>query len=180
MIEVHIAAMIGRVSRPGWGNDAWQRIPEYEQFWAPFDGRFHFRPGVDPETWPAIEEPAGSVTFDLCPVFARADGFAADEDALNQQVLSAMIAVFPTDVPLVALDWQHPSYWFWPHRHARENDAWRIPPFPNGDYYAFITQDLEQGTFGHPWEQTICVFGRDLSQALVPSLGTWLPVKRRN
>ena len=135
---------------------------------------------MDPVTWPAIEEPAGSVTFDLGPVFARAGGFAADEDALNQQVLSAMIAVFPAEVQLVALDWQHPSYWFWPHRHARDNQAWRISPFPNGDYHAFITQDLGQGTFGHPWEQTICVFGSGLNEALVPGLSTWLSVKRRN
>jgi hypothetical protein len=46
--------------------------------------------------------------------------------------------------------------------------------------HAFITQDLEQGTFGHPWEQTIWVFGRDLTEALVPAFAAWLPLKRRD
>ena len=180
MSELGRDATISLVSGPGWDNDAWQQIQDYEQFWAPFDDRFRFRAGINPDAWPAIKEPSGSVTFDLGPVFERADGFSADEDALNDQVLSAMTAVFPADVPLVALDWQHPSYWFWPHRQAADGEPWRIPPFPDGDYYAIITQDLEQGTFGHPWEQTICVFGSDLTEALVPTLAAWLPVKRNS
>ncbi|WP_285560086.1 DUF2716 domain-containing protein [Actinoplanes regularis] len=180
MIEVDRDATICLVNGPGWDNAAWQQIRDYKQFWTPFDARFHFRAGMDPGTWPAIKEPAGSVTFDLSPAFERAGGFSADEDAFNEQVLSAMNAVFPADVPLVALDWQHPSYWFWPHRQAVESEPWRIPPFPNGDYYVFITQDLEQGTFGHPWERTFCVFGSDLTEVLVPELAAWLPVKRRN
>lgn len=165
---------------PKWDNEAWQQIADYEVFWTPFDARFHSRVGMDPDAWPAITEPTGSVVFDLALVFEREGGFAADEDALNEQVLSAMTAVFSEDVPLVALDWQHPTYWFWPHRQATTTESWRISPFPNGDYHAFVTQDLEQGTFGHPWEQTICVFGRDLTEALAPMLGEWLPVKRRS
>ncbi|GGN24493.1 hypothetical protein FHR83_008098 [Actinoplanes campanulatus] len=180
MIEACRDATICRVNGPGWDNAAWQQIRNYEQFWAPFDERFHFRPGMAPSTWPAIKEPAGSVTFDLGAVCERAGDFSADEDALNEQVLAAMTAVFPADLPLVALDWQHTSYWFWPHRQAVEGQSWRISAFPNGDYHAFLTQDLEQGTFAHPWEQTICVFGGDLTEALVPELAVWLPVKRRN
>lgn len=165
---------------PGWDNAAWQQIRDYEQFWTPFDDRFHFRPGTDPDAGPAIKEPAGSVTFDLSAVFERAGGFSANEDALNEQVLSAMIAVFSADAPLVALDWQHPPYWFWPHRQAVEGETWRVSAFPDGDYHAFITQDLEQGAFGHPWEQTICVFGSDLTEVLAPELALWLPAKRKN
>jgi hypothetical protein len=168
------------VNGPGWDNEAWQQIRDYEQFWAPFAARLHFRTGLTPDTWPAIAEPAGSVTFDLSPVFERADDFTAGEDALQEQALSAMVAVFSDDIPLVALDWQHQSYWFWPHRQLVEGEPWRITPFPNGDYHAFITQDLAQGTFGHPWEQTVCVFGSDLTDVLVPALAAWLPVKRSN
>ncbi|WP_375791708.1 DUF2716 domain-containing protein [Actinoplanes campanulatus] len=65
------------MSGPGWDNAAWQQIRNYEQFWTPFDDRFHFRPGTDSATWPAIKEPAGSVTFDLSSVFERAGGFSA-------------------------------------------------------------------------------------------------------
>jgi hypothetical protein len=88
-----------------------------------------------------------------------------------------MREVFPDDERLVALDWQHPAYWFWPHRQPSQ-EPWRIPPFPNGDYFVHCTEDMTQGTFGHPWEQSLCVFGEGLTAALVPRLTDWLPVKR--
>lgn len=50
--------------------------------------------------------------------------------------------------------------------------------FPNGDYYAFFTQDFSAGTFGHPWEQSLCVMGAPLVGTLGVSLRTWLPVLR--
>ncbi|MFB4279141.1 DUF2716 domain-containing protein [Nonomuraea sp. MTCD27] len=34
--------------------------------------------------------------------------------------------------------------------------------FPNGDYYVFLSEDRTNGTFGHPWEQTLCIFGTSL------------------
>jgi hypothetical protein len=51
------------VSTQGWDNAAWQQITDYEQVGKPFDDRFHFRAGVDPSTWPAITDTAGSVTL---------------------------------------------------------------------------------------------------------------------
>ena len=163
----------------GWDNAAWKQIVDYEQVWTPFDERFHFRPGMDPTTWPAIVEPAGSVTFDLSPIFDRDDGgFSADEAAVNQLGLDAFTEIWPDDTKLVALDWQHPAYWFWPHRQADLDEYWRVPMFTNGDYYALISMDWQQGTFGHPWEQTLCIFGSELTSALVPRLDSWLPIKR--
>ena len=41
----------------------------------------------------------------------------------------------------------------------------RVPVLPNGDYYLYLAPDLSFGTFGHPWEQTICVFGAPLLAA---------------
>ena len=165
------------VGEPGWDNEAWQQIPDYERFWAPFDERFEFRPGMPPETWPAIKEPAGSVTFDLTPLLDRGNGLVLEEK-LTSQVLAAMLETSLPQDAWVALDWQHPSYWFWPHRQIVEMAPWRITPFPDGDYYIFLTDDLEQGTFGHPWELTLCVFGSAFRDALVPLLAAWLPVKR--
>jgi hypothetical protein len=51
--------------------------------------------------------------------------------------------------------------------------------FPDGDYYVFMTEDMTIGTFGHPWRQTLCIFGARLVESLVPKLTAWLPVKRR-
>lgn len=161
-------------------DDVWQEIADDGLAWNPFDACYHFRPGRDSTRWPGIDEPAGSVTFDLAPAFARKEGFAADEDAVTALTLTAMMSVFAADVPLIALDWQHPSYRFWPHRQAQSARPWRVPVFPNGDYYAFLSPDLEQGTFGHPWEQTLCVFGDQFGAALIPHLATWLPVLRQN
>jgi hypothetical protein len=53
-----------------------------------------------------------------------------------------------------------------------------VEVFPNGDYYAFLTEDMTAGTFGHPWEQTLRVFGDQLVSALAPMLSSWLPIKR--
>jgi hypothetical protein len=154
-------------------------VSDYERYWTPFDARFHFRPGMDPATWPAIEEPPGSVTVDLTPVFANdSAGFAKDEDRINDLVLDAFVELFPEDTRLVALNWQHPCYWFWPHRQRGLGETWRIPPFPNGDYFIFLTEDMSQGTFGHPWEQSLCIFGGRLVASLAPRLTGWLPIAR--
>lgn len=162
---------------------AWEQIPpeRYDDYWAPFDARFQFRAGVRPDQWPAIREPAPSVTFDLSPVFVDSgrSGFAAGQDAVNALGLLAMTRVTAVTERLLVLDWQHPCHWFWPHRQAISEDiAWPVAVFPNGDYYAFLTEDMTAGTFGHPWEQTLCVFGDRFVGVLAPMLSSWLPVRR--
>jgi hypothetical protein len=54
---------------------------------------------------------------------------------------------------------------------------WPVPVFPHGDYYIFLEEGMTMGTFGHPWEKTLCVFGQDLIDALTP-MPAWLPIKR--
>ena len=156
---------------------AWEQVPleNYEDFWEPFDARFHFRRTQQR----AIDEPSPSVTFDLAPIFASVPAqFAAAQQAVNAQALLAMTRAFGAAERLIVLDWQHPSWWFRPHQQAVKGDQrWPVEVFPDGDYYAFLTQDLNSGTFGHPWDQTLCVFGA-LMRDLVPMLGAWLPVKR--
>jgi hypothetical protein len=161
---------------------AWDEIPgeQYEDFWAPFDAQYQFRPGMQ-DGGAGIDEPPGSVTIDLSPIFAgQRSQFAAGEDAVNALALLAMTEIFPLDQRLLVLDWQHPGYWFWPHRQAlRIQPDWPVAVFPNGDYHVFLTENLSVGTFGHPWRQTLCVFGTGLVDALVPKLTAWLPVKHR-
>lgn len=161
---------------------AWEEIsPERdEDYWAPFDERFQFRAGMQPERWPGIRESAPSVTFDLSSVF-RGDQaeFGAGRRAINALALVAMVRTVPVTERLLVLDWQHPGYWFWPHRQAVSDDAqWPVEVFPNGDYYIFLAEDMIAGTFGHPWEETLCVFGQRFVSTLAPMLASWLPVKR--
>jgi len=160
---------------------AWEPIPDYEEWWTPFDDRFAFKPKYEPARPPGITEPAGSVTFSLAPFCQTGieSRFAAGVSALNAEVLRALVQVFPEDELLVVLDWQHLGYRFRPHAHAAGDEAWRVSPFPDGDYYIFLTEDLGSGTFGHPWEQSLCVFGAALVDALAPTLATWLSVLRR-
>jgi hypothetical protein len=47
--------------------------------------------------------------------------------------------------------------------------------YPDGDYYAFALPDFSERIFGHPWEQTLCVFGPRLVNTLGATLSSWLP-----
>ncbi|MEV4193616.1 DUF2716 domain-containing protein [Streptomyces toxytricini] len=82
------------------------------------------------------------------------------------------------------LDWQHDGY----HYDPRRTDAPGRPPpprkgtHPHGDYCLRLAHDLRRGTFGHPWEQTLTVWGRALPTAIAGDLTELLgePVRRRN
>jgi hypothetical protein len=151
-----------------------------ERAWEAFEARFGFRASTQPEGWPAINEPTPSVTFDLS-VIVDGPRRGAASDAINAETLRCFVWALGEETELIALDWQHPAYRFSPARQARtRSPEWPISVCPDGDYYAFLTDDLGEGTFGHPWEQTLCVMGRRLGETLGRSLAVWLPIKRRN
>ncbi|WP_256443225.1 DUF2716 domain-containing protein [Micromonospora sp. U21] len=57
---------------------------------------------------------------------------------------------------ILCLDWQHPSYQVWPSLVGPENldppgkHGWPLSPNPDGDYYIYLAEDFQFGTFGHP------------------------------
>lgn len=153
---------------------------EYDRVWAAFEERFTFRASTTLEGWPAIREPTPSVTFDLSAV---PDGprRGAAYDSVNAEALRAFLTALPEVQELVVLDWQHPAYRFRASVQALTWQAeWKVPVYPDGDYFGFFTEDFSEGTFGHPWERTLCVMGEQMLGTLGASLATWLPVKRRN
>jgi hypothetical protein len=153
---------------------------EYREVWSRFDDRFKFRAAVAPDGWPAILEPSPSLTFDLS-VIADGPQRGAAYDAINAEALRAFVWALPDVDRWLALDWQHPAYWFRPGALALTWKAdWSIPVYPDGDYFSFLVTDMTCGTFGHPWEKTLCVFGEPLVETLGKTLATWLPVKRRS
>lgn len=163
-------------------DEAWAELDrtQHEAVWARFDELFHFRAGVDPTSWPAIREPCPSVTFDLSTIPDGAERGAA-YDAINAEALRAFVWAMPDRRALIALDWQHPAYQFFPANQALSRQAeWKIPVFPDGDYFAFLSEDFTEGTFGHPWERTLCVIGERRIASLARSWATWLPIKRQN
>lgn len=81
-----------------------------------------------------------------------------------------------------ALDWQHPAYRLAPHLEEPPAGVfdWPVPALPNGDYYIFVSQDLSWGVFGHPWEQTWCVFGDPMVSTVRPPADFDTPLLRRD
>ena len=150
---------------------AWSPLSqkEYDEVWDRFYSQFSFHPSVHKEQWPGIQEPSPSLTFSIAGAFTGDEAvFCVLESDLHAKVISVFRHLVPPSGRLYALDWQHPSFWFYPHTEfaSDESDAWAVPPLPNGDYYIFLAEDFSFGWFGHPWEQTICVFGKPLLQAL--------------
>lgn len=146
-------------------------------YWSTFKDTFGFCAGTTSESWPAIREPTPSVTFDLAN--PAGPGWAARLDAINAEALRCFITEFDDDPTFVVLDWQHDGYLLDAAAFATAHDSeWRVPVYPNGDYYIFLRTDFTAGTFGHPWEQTLCIFGERLVASLGQTLATWLPRKR--
>ncbi len=127
---------------------------EYERVWDEFEARFEFKPDYYNLNEPAIKEPAQSIIFSW-----RRNLSAEDVDALEQVILEAFSELTPDQGIMYALDWQHESYKFDPHNDYR---GMPIPIFPDGDYSIFLNSTMDMGTFAHPWQETICIFGRDL------------------
>ncbi|WP_460060815.1 DUF2716 domain-containing protein [Streptomyces sp. YKOK-I1] len=134
---------------------------EYRSVWDRFYAEFEFSPSVNPAKWPAIKEPADSVTWSLAsldddPGYTRLDRFVA----VVEQGLAACVE---PEARLFALDWQHISYSFAPHHvggHGQE--PWPLSPYPDGDYCIYLSGDFRLGSFGHPWESSVCLFGKEL------------------
>ncbi|MFG6504555.1 DUF2716 domain-containing protein [Microbacterium sp. P05] len=170
----------GTAARAGWRE---LDQGETSRYWDLFDELYRFRPGTSPLTWPAIQEPVPSVTFDLSVIPDGAPRAVAVR-AINSEAQRCFIWVLGGE-PLVVLDWQHPAWSFSPTEEALNMECddpinGRPTAYPDGDYYAFMTADLREGTFGHPWERTLCVMGDRLVRTLGLSLSTWLPTVRVN
>jgi len=127
---------------------------EYDKVWDRFYDAFKFKPDCCERRQPAILEPAPSVVYQIRSY--RADSEINELEAFFSK---AFQKATPPGGLMYALDWHHECYKFLPH------DDWSDLPigvYPNGDYYIFLGQNLDYGTFGHPWQSTLCVFGESL------------------
>lgn len=153
---------------------AWEILTEAEvgTAWDRFYAEFNFRPSVHPQDWPGIKEPTPSTTYSISSVYRAMSKYRVLENDLDVKALGALQKCVAQEKRLYALDWQHPCYWLYPHRFldAHSPQAWKVPVLPNGDYYIFLAEDFSFGLFGHPWEQTICVFGQVLLNALAQDM----------
>jgi hypothetical protein len=151
----------------------WSQLPEddYQEVWDRFYDAFAFRPSVYSESWPGIREPVPSLTYSFAGAYTGDQAvFSAFQADLHGAGLSAFRLVTSGTDFLYALDWQHTSYRFYPHIDfaAHDPEAWAVPILPDGDYSIFLAPDFSFGVFGHPWEQSICIFGEPLLRAFAP------------
>lgn len=139
---------------------------EANAIWDQFVTRFAFRPGVT--SMPVVDEPTPSITYFIGHIYGPRERYLALIADLNTKMLAAFRTCVPLDGWLYALDWHHPTYRFRPHApfNIADENAWRVPVLPNGDYYIFLAPDLRFGAIGHPWEQTMCIYGAELLTAM--------------
>jgi hypothetical protein len=163
------------------------RDPERGAVWDRFDAAFDFRPSIC--HFPGIVEPAGSSTWDLGAI--REEPGEQLLDRYEQTLLSGFSASAAPGMELLVLDWQHTCYavrpdlptsnMFLPHAIGKPHLAgWPLSPYPDGDYFIYLASDFTFGSFGHPWEQTVCVFGEKLLARVAVSLDELLgpPIRR--
>jgi hypothetical protein len=152
---------------------------ECRRVWDRFYEDFGFRPSTSSFKWPAINEPAASVTWSL----AALDDDPGYErlDRLVEVVEQGLASCVSPRGALLALDWQHTSYRFAPHKvGGLGQPAWPLSPYPDGDYYIYLSEDFRCGSFGHPWEETLCLFGEELLDAVAVEVDKVLgsPIRR--
>jgi hypothetical protein len=147
--------------------NAWQPLAssEVESTWEFFYSEFAFRPSAT--EFPGIREPEASVTFDISRVYGDTEHYKRLTMDLSRKLVAALRRCVPQGGVVHVLDWQHACFRFMPHADFTfESEVdWPVPALPNGDYYIFLDPSLQFGVFGHPWEQTMCIFGEALVAA---------------
>ncbi len=148
--------------------EAWQELDRkaYDEVWERFQRDFCFQPSMYKADWPSIREPTPSEVYSISEVYSGGeDHYTKLNRELQDWGLRAFQALLTTnDEWINVLDWQHDCYRFFPQRpfELNEFNEWPIPILPNGDYFIFIHPESIWGIFGHPWEQTMCIFGEPL------------------
>ncbi len=142
---------------------------EYKRVWDEFDGLFTFRPSV--EAFPGIEEPKDSITFRLAEGY---DDSMLDE--LQASILGALEACNAFEKEVYYLDWQHESYQI---GEPVKEEIW-ANGFPDGDYAVFLGNGMSIGSFGHPWEYSICLFGENFVKQILQQRPRMLSAVLRN
>ncbi|MGJ7913837.1 DUF2716 domain-containing protein [Neobacillus sp. LXY-1] len=147
--------------------DNWIELSKLEnkEVWDRIYEEFKFVPSIS--HFPSFVVSSPFITYDVSMLLnGSVDSQKYDEiyNDLEEKSLLVFQELTRTNEYMYALDWQHPGYWIDSRLEfpRDEFDEWTVPIFPNGDYYFFINQNFEWGLLGHPWEQTITIFGKEL------------------
>ena len=153
-------ARLRSVEKRGWRemshgqeNDVWSRFQE----------RFGYPNGR------TFQTPASATTWDVSIAYLRGTDVLNElESDLAQKTLAAFQECVEPHEEIFALDWNHPCYYLDPHggMSGAPLSSWAVPILPNGDHYIYLAQDFRFGIVGNCVDQTICVFGQRLLDAL--------------
>lgn len=140
-------------------DDAWRKLTDREDraIWEKVRSKLSF----NPPRQPGYHAPAPSLTYSVKAAYGtEADELCSDLDSKALKIFKG--ATSPDDF-LLALDKHHACYRFYPHLMTKaDGDDWPISAMPDGDYHLFLEKDFRFGWLGHPWDMTICLFGKPL------------------
>jgi hypothetical protein len=157
-----------------WERAGWREMShgQTDEAWTRFGERFGYPAGGPFRT------PTPAATWDIAPVYLRGQAFRDRAEA--ELTATALAALKECTVPgeeVLALDWNHPCYFFDPHAaSAAGPDPWPVPVLPDGDHYIFLAPDHRFGIVGNCVDMTVCVFGADLLAAFAaapPAAFAW-------
>ncbi|MGW6537683.1 DUF2716 domain-containing protein [Streptomyces sp. NPDC055051] len=163
--------------------------PEHTALCDAFRADFSFKPG--PASCPGIEEPPDSVTWHVGDItdtrHTPLRDLPGDHRVARVQdiVEHGLRARVRPGEQLYAVSWWHQGYRFDPARVGGPGrPAWPGAVCGEGEYHKLLTRDLRMGTFWHPWEESLCVFGAELlaevEDELTAELGTVMRRGGRN
>lgn len=114
-----------------------------------------------------------SITWDSSWI-GMADHQLAELD-LTAKALESLTKCTRPGEELLALDLNHPCYFFDPHGGVRgdQDSTWAVSILPHGAMHAFVAKDFSFGTIGNCVENSLCVFG----QKLIDAIGEYPPRK---
>jgi len=147
---------------------------KYQEIWDRFYNNFDFKPSVHRNDWPTYKVKESYITYDISSIWnsTNFEEYEFKYKDLHQKILESFIKCTTENQIVYALDWMHTCYYFNPRLNfdcklfefADGNKIlrWNIEVLPNGDYYIFLADDFRWGLLGHPWEKSICVFGKEL------------------
>ncbi|WP_406087504.1 DUF2716 domain-containing protein [Streptomyces virginiae] len=159
------------------------RLHDDGPLWDRFDADFDFKPSTTYR--PAITEPVPSAVWHLhAHPHAHERPVPDLRGRIETIVQSGLLTATEPGAFVYWLDRNHDGYRYDPRRVGVPGRPPRPGKgtYPDGDYYLHVTDDLRLGTFGHPWEQTLTVWGPLLLAAVEEELTELLgePIRRRN
>lgn len=140
----------------------WRILEETEslEVWQRFARVFDFKPSMAVSlNNPTFKEPLPSITFDVSDnISDDSEDKNIEEEDFFKIMLEHVTRCTAKDEEVYILDWHHTCYAIDPH-HITTQDHPPMMFYPDGDYIITLSKDFSWGTLGHPWEQSICIFG---------------------